>query len=120
MIYTDLAHPLVALSNTLATAKSTTANGTAFDLGTVSSCQRLIGVLHVTQISARSIFTIQSATSSGFTSPSTRITFTETTAIGAELPTPVAGPIADHSFWRGTFTMSSSGAQKFLLGMAIR
>ena len=120
MIYTDIAHPLVALSNTLATAKSTTANGTAFDLGVVSSCQRLIGVLHVTQVSARSIFTIQSATSSGFTAPTTRITFTETTAIRGELPTPVSGPIADHNFWRASWTFSSSGSQKFLVGMAIR
>lgn len=97
----------VALKNGLATAVTTCGSGTAYALGPVSSCQALYGYLHVTQLAGRMTVTIESATSSGFTAPTTRGTFADSTAVGAKVLTPVSGPITD-VFFRSAWVVSSS------------
>jgi hypothetical protein len=51
--------------------------------------------------------TVQSAPTSGFASPTTRFTFTTTSAIGYQFAVPVAGAITD-GFWRAVATVTTS------------
>ena len=116
----------IPLKNFLVTAISTTANGTAFDLGQVSSSQSLYGALHLMTAAstARALsMTIQSATSSGFTTPTTRITFTLSSARGSTWALPVSGLSTDPKFWRAAWTLSTAisteGAPTGLVWMGI-
>lgn len=104
----------IALHDFTGTALSTgVTNGTAFQFGAVSTCQALYAGLHVTALSTTLGTTItgviQAATSSGFASPSTRITFTAQSCKAASWATPVAASAlsTDQLFWRAQFTVST-------------
>ncbi len=91
-------------------AKTSTANGTAYRLGQVSSGQRLYAQLHVFAASGTSptldvLVTSDSAES--FASPATRITFAQQTGVGAAWATPVAGAITD-DWWRVEYTIGGT------------
>ena len=128
---------VVALKNALPTAAAINAtastpvpagNGTAFDLGGVKTSEQLYAAIHVlptTCAVSRLASIIQSATSSGFTTPVTRVTFTDVTTTGgaAQWATPVAGPLStDFRFWRAQYTVSSSAGAGFpaLIEMGIQ
>ena len=102
----------VPLKDFRLTALSTTANGTAYDVGQLSSGQLLYGALHLTAISTGRtlVMKIQSATSSGFTAATDRITFTLTTAVGSTWATPVGGLSTDPRFWRSAWTLSTAAS----------
>jgi hypothetical protein len=51
--------------------------------------------------------TVQSDDAEGFASPTTRLTFTQKSAIGAEFITPVAGPITD-TWWRVSWAIGGT------------
>lgn len=66
------------------------------------------------------VLTVQSASTVGFTSPTTRFTFSTVSAVGWQMLAPVAGAITD-GFWRvsatvgsGTFTWAASMGVKAL------
>lgn len=78
-------------------AKTATGNGTARNLGAVASGKKLYAAMHVLAVSGTTPtldVTIESDDASDFLSPVTRITFAQTTAIGAQWKE-VAGAITD-------------------------
>lgn len=110
-------------------ALSTTDVSTGVQLGGLSTGQKLYAGLHLTSASlgttARMLaLVIQSATASGFGSPTTRITFTRSTALGAEWGTPVGGYSTEHKWYRASWTLSTAastgGTWKGLVYVGIR
>jgi hypothetical protein len=86
-----------------------TFNGSAFQLGAVAAGKLMYVALHVFTASGTTLDVIvQSDDNSGFTSATTRITFTQvTTVAGAQLGS-VAGSITD-DYWRIRGTIVGSG-----------
>ena len=102
----------VPLKDFRATALSTTASGTAFDVGQAASSQSVYGALHLTCASTGRtlVMKIQSATSSGFTSATDRITFSASTFVGSTWAAPLTGLSTDPTFWRATWTLSTAAS----------
>lgn len=104
-------------------SRTTTGNGTVFNIGAVAAGQALFAVLHVPAISGGPSVTIkvQSAPTVGFAAPTDRITFTAVTTKGSQWAVPVAGAITD-AFWRATwtFTGGSSPSITFIVNVAIQ
>jgi len=77
-------------------------------LGAVGATEYLYAALHVFSVSAADTLDviIQSDTV-GFSSPTTRVTFTQKAAIGSQYATPVAGAITD-TYWRISYTVAGS------------
>lgn len=90
---------------------TTSANGTAMNLGAISAGQYLYGAMHVVSLSGTSTPTlmlkIQSDDNEDFTSATDRFSFAAATAIGAEWATPVAGAITD-DWWRATWIITGT------------
>ena len=109
---------------------STTDVSTGFNIGAPVAGQVLYGGLHVTQAlnactTARVLaMLVQSASSSGFGGAVTRITFSLSTAIGAEWATPVSALSTDHPWWRASWTLSTvastGGVWKGLAWMGLK
>ena len=99
--------------NTTATA---TANGATSQLGAVSATQNLYGAMHVTSVSGTSPtldVTVESDSADTFGgAETTRMTFTQATAITSEWPTPIAGAITD-TWWRVAYTIGGSDTPTF-------
>lgn len=96
-------------------ALSTTDVSTGYQFGGLTSGQRAYAALHLTCASlgttARVLaMTIQSATASGFGSPTTRFTFSLSTDEGAEWGTPVAAPSTENLWWRANWTLSTAAS----------
>ena len=94
--------------------------GTAVELGSVGSDQKVYGVLHVFAGDSALTVKIQSATDEAFTTPVDRITFN---AVAAGTPrayqwaTPVTAPVA-HTWWRVSATNAQT--RRFAVIAAIR
>ncbi len=95
--------------------RTVTANGTARQLGAVSATEKLYAVLHVLATVSGSSPTldvvIASAASDSWPGTS-RITFSQKTAIGSQFATPVAGAITD-TWWRVQATIGGSSTPTF-------
>jgi len=91
--------------------KTTDGNGSAYELGALSSGQYLYAALHVTSASGDSLVVkIQSDSAEGFASPTDRVTFTTVTGATAEWATRIDGssnPITD-TWWRATWDVTGS------------
>lgn len=119
---------MTALKDFRATSLSTTDVTTAYQLGALTTGQKLYGALHLTTGAASTarvaVFTIQSATASAFGSPSTQISFTRSTLEGAEWGTPIGGLSTEHTWFRGRWVMSTAastaGTWKGVLEVGIR
>lgn len=88
-------------------ARAASANGVARQLGAVAAGSKLYAALHVIAVSGSSPtldVTVESDDGSGMASPSTQITFSQATALGAQWATPVAGAITD-DWWRVAYTI---------------
>ena len=89
--------------------KGTTGLGTATNLGAVSATQRVYGALHCTgPVNGTCDMIIRSSTVVGMTSPTTRLTFAQKSAIGSEWKE-AAGPITD-TWWQASWTISGGGS----------
>lgn len=102
--------PLVRGEILLNATHASSGNGTARQLGAVSSQQRLYAALHVLSASGTSptlAVKVQSDDNSGFTSATDRITFTTATAAGSQWGS-VDGAVAD-DWWRVNFTIGGTG-----------
>ena len=100
-----------------ASAKASTAAGTARQLGAVAADKKVYGVMHVTAVSGTSPtldLVIQSDDAEGMGSPTTRLTFAQATAASAQWLTPVAGPITD-DWWRASWTVGGSAGPSFTI-----
>ena len=106
------------------TALTADANGTGLQLGATSASQRLYASLHVLSVAgtlAPTIAcTIQSAAANTFASPTTRLTFTTTAAVGGEIVRTAPGANA-HTWYRAVFDLTDNGGSgmSFLVVAAI-
>lgn len=84
---------------------TSTGTSTGIQFGTVASGQSLWAALHIVGVDTLTSFdlTIESDDNSGFTSATTRITFTQATGLTAEWSS-VAGAITD-DWWRVNYTL---------------
>lgn len=92
-----------------ATARTSSGNGTGRQLGAVSSAQSVYGALNVTAASGSSPtldVLVESDDNAGFTTATTRLTFSQQTAVGAEWQS-AAGAITD-DYWRVTYTIGGT------------
>lgn len=104
-------------------AKTATANGTGRQLGAVAEGQHLYAVMHVLAVSGTNPtldMVIQSDNNTGFTSPTTKITFAQVTDVGSAWGTPVAGAITD-DYWRASWVIGGTNNPSFtvFVGVAI-
>lgn len=91
------------------TARTSTSVGTGRQLGAVSATQTVYGALHVVAASGTTptlAVVVQSDDNSGFTSPTTRLTFTTATGTTAEWQS-AAGAITD-TWWRVSYTIAGT------------
>lgn len=93
---------------------STGATGSVVELGAVGASQYLYASLHVFSAGTTITVQVQSDDNSGFTTPTTRGTFSGLTATGGNFLTRVAGSITD-TYWRfnvsaitGTFQIAGA------------
>lgn len=87
----------------VASAAASCGVGTAYDLNPASSALTVYGGLHLVSCAAIAwTFKIQSASSSGFGTPSDRLTFSAQSCSGAQWATPIAMPAApaEARWWR--------------------
>jgi len=93
------------------TARTTTGNGTALQLGAISATQKLYAVLNVLSITGTTpslTVAVQSNVDNTFGAPTTRGTFTAvTTTVGAPAMIVVSGPVTD-TWWRVTWTIAGT------------
>lgn len=102
------------------TARSSSANGTARQLGAVSATQKLYAALHVFAVSGAAPtldVKVQSDNGVGFGTPADQITFAQATAAGAQFAPPVAGAITD-DWWRITYAIGG-GTPSFTFAVAV-
>ena len=96
--------------------RTSTAAGTARQLGAVTSTQKLYAALHVLSASAGDTLDVivESDNGSGFSSGTTRITFSQVSGgtPQAQFATPVAGAITD-DWWRVSWTIAGNGSESF-------
>ena len=89
-----------------------TTNGTVIQIGATSAAQQMVSFLHVTASggdgSQRLNITIQSDSSSGMSSPTTRITHTEVAGSATSEIKTDAGAVTD-DYWRAVMVVTSSG-----------
>lgn len=93
------------------TAQTSSGDGTGYQVGAVGAGQSLYAALHVYAASGTSPtldVIVQSDDNGGFSSPTSRITFTQATDRTSEWATPVAGAITD-DYWRVNFTIGGTG-----------
>lgn len=90
------------------TARTSTGTGTGIQLGAVPTGKRLYAALHVLSVAGTSTPTItarvESDDNSGFTTPTTQLTFAAATAAGGQILR-ASGPITDN-WWRVAWTIS--------------
>ena len=86
---------------------SATTTGTGRDLGAITASQRLVATLHVFAINGGSwVLTLESDDNSGFTTPTTRATFTAVTSAPNRQQQTANGAITDN-WWR--FVLTKTG-----------
>lgn len=99
-------------------ARTTTGTGTIFQLGAVSATQGIYAAMHVTAVSGGSptlAMILQSASTGGFGSPTTRLTFTSATGITSEWRQAL-GAITDQ-YWRLSWTIGGSTPSFTVVGV---
>lgn len=103
LIRGQIAHPA-------GTARTSTGVGTGVQLGAVAANKRLYAALHVLSVSGTTpsiTARIESDDNSGFTTPTTRATFTAATAAGGEALRTTGSAITD-TWWRVAWTISGT------------
>lgn len=98
-------------------ATAATGTSTGYQLGAVSATERLFANLHVIAAAGTTLdVVVESDDNPGFTTPVTRMTFTQATGITSEQLT-LAGSVTD-DYWRVSYTISG-GSFTFVLGFGI-
>jgi len=98
--------------------QSASGAGTAYNLGSVASGQRLYAALHVLSGTGTLDVVIESDDASGMLTPLTRITFAQVTGPAGQWASPIAGPITD-TWWRAKWTITG-GPWTFVVSMGIK
>jgi len=98
---------------------SSSNSGTAVQLGAVSASQSVYASLHALSVSGGTLdVTVESDDAIGMASATTRITFTQVTAVGSEFKS-TAGAITD-DYWRVDFTVGGGGTFAFVVCVGIK
>jgi len=95
-------------------AKTSTATGTARELGAATAAQTIYAAMHITAVSGTNPtldMVLQSDDAEGFTDPTDRITFTQADAVGAEWKD-LGGEIND-TWWRLSWTVGGTETPSF-------
>jgi hypothetical protein len=95
--------------------KTSTSTSAIIQLGAVSSTQRVYAALHVLSASGTLPtldVVVKSAALVGFGSPTTRLTFTQQTALGYDWQQTSVAAITD-AFWRVDYTIGGTGSPTF-------
>ena len=99
------------------TARTSTSTSAVNNLGAVSATQKIYSAIHVISASGTFDVTVKSDDGSGFSSPTTRITHTQFTGVGAELKS-ADGAITD-AYWRVDFAVSGGGSFDTIISIGI-
>lgn len=101
-------------------ALATTGTGTARQLGAVAAGKKLYAAMHIIAVSGTNPtldMVVQSDIAENFADATSRITFTQATAIGSQFATPVSGPIVDGAdaddWWRLSYTIGGTDTPSF-------
>lgn len=92
-------------------ARTATGNSTGIQLGTIAATKNMHASLHIFAASGTNPtldVTVESDDNSGFTSATTRLTFTQADSAGAEFLGPTAGPGGSDDYWRVAWTIGGS------------
>jgi hypothetical protein len=90
-------------------SKTVTGNSTGMQLGALSATQSMYASLHVVTATGSTLNVIvESDDNSGFTTPTTRITFTQVTTTPIAYLSSVAGAVTD-TYWRMKWTITGGG-----------
>ena len=95
-------------------ARTSSSTGTGRQLGAVIAGKSLYAALHVISVSGTSPtldVIVQSDDNAGFTTPTTRVTFSQTGVVGAQWGS-VAGAVTDE-YWRISYTIGGSDTPTF-------
>lgn len=95
-----------------------TGNGTGRQLGAVAADESVYAGVHITSISGNWDIILESDDNSGFTTATTRASWTGQTAVG-ELFASVAGAITD-TYWRFRFVENSAGSLTLAASVGIQ
>ena len=104
------------------TAIAATGQSSGYNHGAVGAAQSLYAGLHVLGAGGTPTLdvTIESDSADTWLSPTTRLTFSQATAIGSQFATPVAGAITD-TWWRVTWTVGGGTPDlDFIVVLAIQ
>lgn len=105
------------------TTRTTTFDGSGYQLGSVSAAQKVYASLHVLSASGTTPtldVTVESDDNGSFTSAATQVTFSQATGTGAQWATPVSGAISD-DYWRVAATLGGTSPQfTFVVVVAIQ
>lgn len=102
------------------TARTSTGTGTGLELGAVAANKRLYASLHVLSVAGTTpsiTARVESDDNSGFTSATTRLTFTAATAVGGQILRTDGTAITD-TWWRIAWTISGT-TPSFLFAAAL-
>jgi hypothetical protein len=102
-------------------SKTSTANGAAYQLGTLDTGETMYAALHVISRSGTNPtldLVIASDNAEGFPSTTARITFAQQTAVGSEWKS-LAGPIATDDWWRAQWTIGGTATPTFDIVVAV-
>tara|TARA_R100001594_G_scaffold15142_1_gene31891 strand:- start:2989 stop:3705 length:717 start_codon:yes stop_codon:yes gene_type:complete len=99
------------------TNRTSTSTSAVNNLGAVSATQKIYSAIHVISASGTFDVTVKSDDGSGFSSPTTRITHTQFTGVGAELKS-ADGAITD-AYWRVDFAVSGGGSFDTIISIGI-
>lgn len=99
-----------------AAARTSSSNTTGLQLGTIAASKNMHASLHIFSVSGTDPtldVTIESDDNSGFTSASTRMTFAQAAAVGAQFLGPTAGPGGSDNYWRVEWTIGGTDTPTF-------
>jgi hypothetical protein len=102
------------------TARTATGTGTGLNLGAVAANKRLYAAVHVLSVSGTTpsiTARVESDDNSGFTTPTTRLTFTAANAVGGQILRTDGTAITD-TWWRIAWTISGT-TPSFLFASAL-
>ncbi len=98
-------------------ARTSSSTGTARELGAVVEGKRMYAALHVLAVTGTSptLDVIVQSDTTGFGSPTSRITFPQTGVVGAQWGS-VDGPVTD-DFWRISYTIGGTDTPSFVFAV---
>lgn len=114
-----------SLTNTLSTSVALVTNGTAYQYAAVSTCEALYAGFHMTALTTGTgvsvTAVIQSASSSGFATPSARASFSAQSCKASQWFAPIDynSLSTNHTYWRVQYTLSTGATANALTWMSI-